>query len=189
MLKVLPKTLKTAVLAGTMSLATLSCIPNHNIEETNTSGPKEQIENLEKSSSDSLDFSKPNLPQITQDNIFYRNSEGKLVTVNNQTKYGCPVQSLYSAIAKMSTPEKPNIEDTDKFFIEVEKNIKKSPIGEAQCYDLLNIQMALNNTQASDLFNRLFSMFTAPDSDGGKTITVKEYTYMMDAWSSTQVEK
>lgn len=189
MLKILPRPLKSAALAGIMSLAALSCSSNNNTEKINTGSSQEQIKNLENKYSDSLDFSKPNLPRITHDYIFYRNSEGKLVTVNNNTKYGCPVQSLYSAIAKMSTPEKPNIEDTDKFFVEVEKNIKKSPIGEAQCYDLLNIQTALNNTQASDLFNRLFNMFTTPDSDGGKTITVKEYTYMMDAWSSTQMEK
>ena len=41
------------------------------------------------------------------------------------------------------------------------------------------------HTQCSQLFSKLFDIFTSPKSEKGDTITVNEYTKMMDAWSST----
>ena len=48
--------------------------------------------------------------------------------------------------------------------------------------------IALRHLQCSNMFNKLFDIFTAPKSEGGEAITVKEYTKMMDAWSSTGVK-
>ena len=183
MLKILPKTLKTAALAGTIGLAAAACNSGSQTQKFETQ-KQERIELSVKPSVDSLDLTKPNLPKITQDQISYKNSEGKIVTIKNSDSEGCAVGALYSAILKMSTPQKPNIEDTDKFFVEVEKNIKKYPAEGSSHF--FKLRETLSNIQASTLFAKLFDMFTSPDSDSGKTITVQEYTHMMEAWSSTQ---
>jgi hypothetical protein len=39
--------------------------------------------------------------------------------------------------------------------------------------------------QCSNLLAELVDIYTDGDSEKGKTITVNEYTQMMDAWSST----
>ena len=47
--------------------------------------------------------------------------------------------------------------------------------------------VALRHLQCSNMFNKLFDIFTSPKSEGGENITVNEYTKMMDAWSSTGI--
>ena len=48
---------------------------------------------------------------------------------------------------------------------------------------------ATNLLHFTMLFNELFDLFTDEDSEKGETITVNEYTQMMDAWSSTGVRE
>ncbi len=125
-----------------------------------------------------FDSANANLPVIDGNRIIYRNTDGDVVSIKNDEGQ---TLALYKAIKKFSTREKPNITETDKFFTEVSKNIPKT--------DNLKDTHAINLLHSTILFNELFDLFTEDDSDGGKTITVNEYTHMMDAWSSTGIKE
>ena len=139
-----------------------------------------------------IDINKPNLPRINSDIIQYKNLSGKLVDVeivDNATI------SLYSAIQKHSTTGSPEIKDIGDFYADVESNISKAQndkpdrvLVDAGMFDLSRQNIiALRHLQCSNMFNKLFDIFTSPKSEGGEAITVKEYTKMMDAWSSTGI--
>lgn len=116
-----------------------------------------------------MDFSKPNLPVVDENTITYRNVDGDVVCITNKGK---SFEALYKTINKYSTKENPNITDADGFYCEIEK------------HNMHNGRYRDIATGPSILLKNLYDIFTAPDSEEGKTITVKEYTHMMDAWSS-----
>lgn len=171
------KVLGYGIVGGTLSLSALALneCSNRNFWNNN--------ENSKAIKVDSIDLTKPNRPLVEGNKIRYKRLNGELITL--RTEAGLQIKntaatSLYKTISSMVTEQKPNIEDVEKFYVEFEKNNDKScGINEAR----------LPQIQASMLFNNLFKLFTNPDSDGGKTITVKEYTQMMDAWSSFGIKK
>lgn len=166
------KTIGYGILSGALSLGALALNGCSNGKFLNNN------ENTKTTKVDSIDLTKPNKPLIEGNKISYKKLDGELVTLRTETGLqikNTAATSLYKTISSMSTEQKPNIDDVEKFYVEFEKNNDKSSgINEAR----------LPQIQASMLFNNLFKLFTAPDSDGGNTITVKEYTQMMDAWSS-----
>ncbi len=126
------------------------------------------------------DSTKANLPIIDGDKVTYRNTDGDVVTIKSGL-YKENTLALYKAINKFSTIENPNITEPEKFYAEVEKNIPKNSLN-----DVLQTQaQALVGMQCSNLLAELVDIYTDGDSEKGKTITVNEYTQMMDAWSST----
>lgn len=163
-----PKTALSAVIVSTLAIN--SC--NKSISKENNT----QTNVVDKF--DSIDTTKPNLPLIDGNKISYKRLNGEYVTLKIESYPSLKdiaAASLYKTISKMSTQQQPNIEDVEGFYVEFERNNDKSNgINEAR----------LPQIQASMMFDNLFRLFTAPDSDRGKTITVKEYTQMMDAWSS-----
>ena len=135
-----------------------------------------------------------NCPLITNNYIQYKNLTGEEQTVGIIDE---ATISLYSAIQKYTSRKEPNIVDITSFYTDVEKNISKNEIGNSN-YNIRrtndiedinkNLKISIATTrhlQCSNLFNKLYDMFTAPNSEKGDTITVNEYTKMMDAWSST----
>ena len=135
-----------------------------------------------------------NCPLITNNYIQYKNLAGEEQTVGIVDE---ATISLYSAIQKYTSHKEPNIVDITSFYTDVEKNISKNEIGKSD-YNIRrtndiedinkNLKISIATTrhlQCSNLFNKLYDMFTAPNSEKGDTITVNEYTKMMDAWSST----
>lgn len=168
------RVLGTGIVGSAVALSTLAlsgCDKKSSSKENNIAG-KELV------STDSIDLTKPNLPLIDGNKISYKRLNGENVTLKIESYpslKNIAAASLYKTISKMSTQQQPNIEDVEEFYVEFEKNNDKSnSINEAR----------LPQIQASMMFDNLFRLFTAPDSDRGKTITVKEYTQMMDAWSS-----
>ena len=168
------RVLGTGIVSSAVALSTLAlsgCDKKSSSKENNIAG-KELV------STDSIDLTKPNLPLIDGNKISYKRLNGENVTLKIESYpslKNIAAASLYKTISKMSTQQQPNIEDVEEFYVEFEKNNDKSNgINEAR----------LPQIQASMMFDNLFRLFTAPDSDRGKTITVKEYTQMMDAWSS-----
>ena len=132
------------------------------------------------------DSTKANLPIIDGNNVIYRNTDGDIVTVQSDDDAdGQITQSLYKAIRKFSTAENPNITESGKFYSEVSKYIPK------------NYQTGLYNSNAHNgyhalvqgFFDQLYNIHAEDDSPEGSTITVDEYTQMMDAWSSTGIRK
>ena len=132
------------------------------------------------------DSTKANLPIIDGDKVIFRNTDGDIVTVKSADDAdGQITQSLYKAVRKFSTPENPNITESGKFYSEVSKYIPK------------NYQTGLYSSNAHNgyhalvqgFFDQLYNIHAEDDSPGGTTITVKEYTEMMDAWSSTGIRE
>lgn len=123
-----------------------------------------------------------NLPRYVGDYIYYNN-------LNNETKKIKVVDdatiSLYKAITECSTPTNPDITDIGNFFTKVEKNIDKSESPEIGWNDKTAFLTTQRHIQCSNLFKKMFEIFTAPNSEKGDTITVREYTQMMEAWAST----
>lgn len=164
MLKISP-IIRNAALASTLALATLgtaSCSK----ESSNETIKTETVLQPQKP----MDFTKPNFPAIHGNKVTYRNIEGDIVEFDLETS---PKAALYKAINKYSTTENPNIDDVEGFYCEVEKN-NRTPFNDMKFFSI----------RSTILLKNLYDMFTAPDSESGKTITVKEYTHMMDAWSS-----
>ncbi len=121
--------------------------------------------------------------------VQYKNLEGDIVKVGVLDK---ATTSLYTAVQKYSKNGTQDITDIGGFYAEVESNIPKN---ETEAEDMFaEPQIAVNigqlmvgnrHERCSKLFNKLFELFTSAKSEKGDTITVNEYTKMMDAWSST----
>ena len=137
-------------------------------------------------------YRKPNIPRINSNVIQYRNLSGKVVNVR---VIDDATISLYKAIQKYSNSYSPDIKDIGGFYADVESNISKVQLDESndwavksRIYDVTSqAVVALRHLQCSTMFNKLFDIFTSPNSEGGENITVNEYTKMMDAWSSTGI--
>ena len=137
-------------------------------------------------------YRKPNIPRINSNVIQYRNLSGKVVNVRVVDD---ATISLYKSIQKYSNVNSPDINDIGGFYADVESNISKVQWDESddwaaksRIYDATSqAVVALRHLQCSTMFNKLFDIFTSPNSEGGENITVNEYTKMMDAWSSTGI--
>ncbi|MCM1004301.1 MAG: hypothetical protein NC408_08175 [Candidatus Gastranaerophilales bacterium] len=170
MLKISP-IVRNAALASTMALAAMGTVSCSKSDSNSNESPQMTVLKSNKP----MDFSKPNLPMVEQSGgiychkISYRNVDGDVVEIETRDQNKT---SLYNAIKKYSTNENPNIDDVEAFYCEVEKQ----NAARGGYYD-----RSARNTL---LLKNLYDIFTKPDSEGGKTITVKEYTHMMDAWSS-----
>ena len=127
---------------------------------------------------DSIDITKPNLPVMNKDSIYYLGLDGKLNSAINSSE----VAAVYNAISKMSTKEKPDISDTDNFYLEVQKNIQADR-DDKNMWVQPRIEKNVFKSRLSDYFDKVFQLYTKSESDGGSIITVKEYTKMMDAFS------
>lgn len=191
------KTLAVATPLAISALAITGCHSNDNnkvsqsVSKDYSYMPIEQKYNAK--SEEKIDNNKPNLPRrVNSDIIQYRNLSGKLVDVKIVDD---ATISLYSAIHKHSTKSSPEIKDIGGFYADVESNISKAQYDESDKTTVeasicdLNGQnvVALRHLQCSTMFNKLFDIFTSPNSEGGENITVNEYTKMMDAWSSTGI--
>ena len=152
----------------------------------NSNQAKNNVNNNQKNKVElaQYDSTKANLPVIDGDRVTFRNADGDIVSIKND---GGQTLALYNAINKFSTKENPNITESKKFFTEVSKNIPK--VEDASMINNYRIVRATNLLHSTMLFNELFDLFTDEDSEKGKTITVNEYTQMMDAWSSTGVRE
>lgn len=175
-MKVSVKTIIPTTMLALSTMAITSCG-----SKTNSNINKNTINKMELAPYDST---KANLPIIDGDRITFRNTDGDIVSIKNDEGQ---TLALYKAINKFSTKENPNITESKKFFTEVSKNIPKtdntimtSHYGTIRATNLLHSTM---------LFNELFDLFTDENSEKGDTITVNEYTQMMDAWSSTGIKE
>lgn len=191
------KTLAAATPLAISALAITGCHSNDNnkvsqyVSKDYSSMPIEQKYNAK--SEEKIDNNTPNLPRrVNSDIIQYRNLSGKLVDVKIVDD---ATISLYSAIHKHSTKNSPEIKDIGGFYTDVESNISKAQYDESDnmtaqgsIYELNGQNVvALRHLQCSTMFNKMFDIFTSPNSEGGENITVNEYTKMMDAWSSTGI--
>ena len=128
---------------------------------------------------DVFEPSKPNLPIIEGDNIAFKNTDNEVIKIKDD-RYGY-ISSLYKAILKHSTNEQPNIVATEKFYMDVEKNFSKKAFSDSPA---INSALESGYIAISNMFDRLYRVVTDDRSQEGKTITVEEYTNMMDTWSS-----
>ena len=169
------KTLAVATPLTISALALTSCQSNDNNKVTEEQSVSKDYSSMpiepkyNAKSEEKIDNNKPNLPRrIDSDIIQYRNLSGKLV----------------------------NVKVIGGFYADVETNISKAQkdktdnmTAQGSISDLSGQNIiALRHLQCSNMFNKLFDIFTSPKSEGGEAITVKEYTKMMDAWSSTGVK-
>ena len=165
---------KAALLAGTLCLAS-------SVVSANAAGSSNKYNNFSQNSDPQLttttsllDTTKPNLPTIAKTYIGFKSLNGDEICIAR----GVYADALYKAVIATSTNEEPNITDVGRFYAEVEKNI---PGGVSE-NDLLRIRNVTNR------FKNLFDLFTHPDSKEGRTITVEEYTSMMEAWVGITVQ-
>ena len=128
---------------------------------------------------DVFEPTKPNLPIIEGDNIAFKNTDNEVIKIKDD-RYDY-ISSLYKAILKHSTNEQPNIVDTEKFYMDVEKNFSKKAFSDSPA---INSALESGYIAISNMFDRLYRVVTDDRSQEGKTITVEEYTNMMDTWSS-----
>ena len=128
---------------------------------------------------DIFESTKPNLPIIEGDSIAFKNTDNEVIKIKDD-RYGY-ISSLYKAILKHSTNEQPNIVDTEKFYMDVEKNFSKKAFSDSPA---INSALESGYIAISNMFDRLYRVVTDDRSQEGKTITVEEYTNMMDTWSS-----
>lgn len=128
---------------------------------------------------DSIDLTKPNLPVIGENFIQYRGLDGKVNKVINSDE----TAAVYRAIAKMSTKKEPDILEPEEFYSEVQKNINSSDNSRTILEKAIDKQ--IYKMRLTDLFDKVYKMATAFESDGGSVITVKEYTRIMDTFSKT----
>ena len=119
------------------------------------------------------------MPIIEGDNIAFKNTDNEVIKIKND-RYDY-ISSLYKAILKHSTNEQPNIVDTEKFYMDVEKNFSKKAFSDSPA---INSALESGYIAISNMFDRLYRVVTDDRSQEGKTITVEEYTNMMDTWSS-----
>lgn len=81
--------------------------------------------------------------------------------------------ALYRAIPKFSTEKSPNITNIDGFIQEVvDQGLLEVPVW-------IKSKAARRRQQVVNGFMDMVEIYTAPNSDAGKDITVKEYTSMM----------
>lgn len=156
----------------TAGVATLACVA------FNSCSKQQQEDKPIQERNDSIDITKPNLPVMNKDSIYYLGLDGKLNSAINSRE----VAAVYNAISKMSTKEKPDISDTDDFYLEVQKNIQADR-DDKNMWVQPRIEKNVFKTRLSDYFDKIFQLYTKSESDGGSIITVKEYTKMMDAFS------
>jgi len=119
------------------------------------------------------------LPIIEGDSIAFRNTDNEVIKIKDD-RYSY-ISSLYKAILKHSTKVQPNIVDTEKFYMDVEKNFSKRAFSSRTA---VNSALESEYIAISNMFDRLYRVVTDDRSQEGKTITVEEYTNMMDTWSS-----
>ena len=171
-----PGASRTKVLAVTSALLLSALTASSCLKEDNNNKITQDTVELTNLKNSELDLSKPNLPVITDDYIYYKNLDGDVIQLDRNKRGSAEHKScgssVYKAIQKMSTTDSPNIEDVGRFYSEVEK-------------DNLNFSRGINILHATQKFKNLFDVYTHPDSKLGRTISVEEYTAMMDAWSST----
>lgn len=156
----------------TAGVATLACVA------FNSCSKQQQEDKPIQERKDSIDITKPNLPVMNKDSIYYLGLDGKLNSAINSRE----VAAVYNAISKMSTKEKPDISDTDDFYLEVQKNIQADR-DDKNMWVQPRIEKNVFKTRLSDYFDKIFQLYTKSESDGGSIITVNEYTKMMDAFS------
>ena len=118
---------------------------------------------------DVFEPSKPNLPIIEGDNIAFKNTDNEVIKIKDD-RYGY-ISSLYKAILKHSTNEQPNIVDTEKFYMDVEKNFSKKAFSDSPA---INSALESGYIAISNMFDRLYRVVTDDRSQEGKTITVEE---------------
>ncbi len=175
-MKVSMKTMIPTTMLALSAMAVSSCGSKVNNDVNNN--PKNKVKLA------SFDSTKANLPIIDGNKVTYRNTDNDVVSIRAGL-FEENTLALYKAINKFSTKENPNITEPEKFYAEVEKNIPKNSLN-----DVLQVQaQALVGMQCSNLLDELVDIYTDGDSEKGKTITVNEYTQMMDAWSSTGVRE
>lgn len=155
----------------TAGVATLACVAFNSCSKQGEDKPIQERK-------DSIDITKPNLPVMNKDSIYYLGLDGKLNSAINSSE----VAAVYNAISKMSTTEKPDITDTDDFYLEVQKNIQADR-DDKNTWVQPRIEKNIFKSRLSDYFDKVFQIYTKSESDGGSIITVKEYTKMMDAFS------
>ena len=155
----------------TAGIATLACVALNSCSKQQEDKPIQERK-------DSIDITKPNLPVMNKDSIYYLGLDGKLNSAINSRE----VAAVYNAISKMSTKEKPDISDTDDFYLEVQKNIQADR-DDKNMWVQPRIEKNVFKSRLSDYFDKVFQLYTKSESDGGSIITVKEYTKMMDAFS------
>ena len=105
--------------------------------------------------------------------------DGKVNKVINSDE----TAAVYRAIAKMSTEKEPDIIEPEEFYSEVQKNINSDDNSQTILEKAIDKQ--IYKMRMADLFDKVFKMATAFESDGGSVITVKEYTRIMDTFSKT----
>lgn len=155
----------------TAGVATLACVALNSCSKQRDDKPIQEHK-------DSIDTTKPNLPVMNKDSIYYLGLDGKLNSAANSNE----IAALYNAISKMSTKENPNISNTEDFYLEVQKNIQADK-DDKNMWVQPRIEKNIFKSRLSDYFDKIFQMCTKPESDGGSVITVKEYTKMMDAFA------
>ncbi len=170
---------KLALPFAVSSLTLASCINNQN-KNIN------EVENLTVNPTTEETATVKNI-----DYIQYTNLNGNIVKVGVLDE---ATASLYSAVKKYTENGTKDITDIAGFYAEVESNIpknedflsiKKTVVYNVAC-EILNLtQIAQRHERCSQLFNKLFDLFTSEKSEKGDTITVKESIQMMDAWTST----
>ena len=151
-------------------------------------------QNQNNTTTNNSNTSKINITQ-SDNYLIYRNLlDGTMVRVGIIDK---ATISLYSAVQKHSSNFTTDIVDIGGFYADVESNIPKNEVGVdsynlRQTNDIEDINKnnkmiisTLRHIQCSQLFNKLFEIFTSERSEKGSTITKNEYVKMMDAWSST----
>lgn len=175
-MKISMKTMIPTTMLALSAMSVSSCGREKNNNITNNTKNKVELAQY--------DSTKANLPVIDGDIITYRNINGDIVSIKNDKGQ---TLALYKAINKFSTKENPNITESKKFFTEVTKNIPKTQ--NRGFIDESSVVRATNLLHSTILFNELYDIFTDEDSEKGETITVNEYTQMMDAWSSTGIRE
>ena len=93
-------------IAMTAGVATLACVA------LNSCSKQQQEDKPIQERKDSIDITKPNLPVMNKDSIYYLGLDGKLNSAINSRV----VAAVYNAISKMSTTKNPDITDTDDFY-------------------------------------------------------------------------
>ena len=158
------------ILAGAASLT--SCSDKKEVSNK----PKTEVVANEKNTP--LDLTKPNIPYVeigkglSSGYVTYKNLDGSVQTVKFRDNGAGP--SLYKAIAECSTPENPEITDILAF--------ETSALANGLMHSNRSV-MGYSKYDPVRLFQELVNRATAPKSEKGDTITVKEYTEMMRGWS------
>lgn len=171
----IPKIAQSALFTVAGTAALLSVVVYNNC--SNKQSSEKDVPVL--AQTDSIDLTKPNLPVIGEDFIQYRGLDGKVNKVINSDE----TAAVYRAIAKMSTEKEPDILESEEFYSEVQKNINSSDNSRTILEKAIDKQ--IYKMRLTDLFDKVYKMATAFESDEGSVITVKEYTRIMDIFSRT----